>query len=265
MRLCAIYNVWADWDILEYSLKNVEPLVDGIIIVGSTKSNFGEIFPIPAHFLNRVVIREPQFKQAADSERDKRNFGLELARKEGYTHFLTIDSDEFYDPIEFLKGREMMLSDLNGLVVKCYTLFAKPTLTIGYDITLVPFIHKLTPTIRHDFNRNYPFAWQGPQIRIDPTRSLNINSGVELTDFTMFHASWVRSDFKRKIRNSTAKANLERSTIWEDLVLAKDGYFVKFYQKHLHTVVNRFNIPDYGVLDENLQSLATADEKNQPG
>jgi hypothetical protein len=213
---------------------------------------------------------EPDLKRTPrDNETAKRNYGLKIALENDATHFLTIDADEFYDPIEFLKGREMMTSDLNGLVVKCLTMFAKPTLTIGYDITLVPFIHKLTPTIKHTFNRNYPYAWQGPQIRIDPTRSLNINSGVQLTEFTMHHFSWIRSDFKRKIRNSTAKDNLERSTIWEDLVLAKDGYFVKFYQKHLTTVPNRFNIPDYGDLDEDLQqhstkSLATANPKHKP-
>jgi hypothetical protein len=263
MKLCAIYNVWADWDMLEYSLKNIEPLVDGVIIVASTRSNFGESFSIPETFLNRVVVREPQFKQPLDSERDKRNYGLQLARQQGYTHFLTIDSDEFYDPEEFLKGRELMATT-KGLVVKCQTYFRRPTLTIGYDITLVPFIHELTPTIQHAFNRNYPYAWNGPQIRIDPTRSLNITSGVQLTDFTMHHYSWIRKDLKRKIRNSSARLNFEQSTIWEDLRLAEDGYFVKFYQKHLATVSNRFNIPDYGDLDEDLQSVATAHKKNKP-
>jgi hypothetical protein len=263
MKLCAIYNVWADWDILEYSLKNIEPLVDGVIIVGSTKSNFGEYFPIPENFRDRVAIREPQFANAAQSETDKRNFGLDLARWAGFTHFITIDADEFYDPTEFNYAKDIAENVGIGLVCTCTTYFAKPTLCIGLDITLVPHIHELTPTIKHSFNRRYPFAWNGPQIRIDPTRSLNINEGVFMTDITMHHFSWIRSDFNRKIRNSTAKANLERSTILEDLLLAKDGYFCKFYQKHLHTVVNRFNIPDYGVLDQNLQSLATANQKHK--
>lgn len=254
MKLVAIYNVWADWDILEHSLKNIEPLVDGIIIVGSTMSNFGEHFPIPEHFLNRVVVREPQFKQAHESETDKRNFGLALARKAGYTHFLTIDSDEFYDPEEFKQAQDSFKDDpnLKGLVCQCKTYFRSPTLTVGLDVTLVPFIHEVTPTIKHEFNRNYPFAWIDRQIKIDPTRSLNINSGVGRIQMPMHHMSWIRSSFARKIRNSTAKANLERSTIWEDLRLAKDGYYCKFYAKHLHTVANRFSIPDYGDLDEDL-------------
>lgn len=265
MKLVAIYNVWADWDILKHSLKCIEPLVDGVIIVGSTLSNFGEICPIPTEYHNKVLIREPQFKDARLSETDKRNYGLELAKKAHYTHFLTMDADEFYDPEMFHEAKKMFHGK-RGLVVPCQTYFKSPTLTIGRDITLVPFIHELTPTIRHEFNRNYPYAWINGQIRIDPTRSLNINSGVEYSEsVVMHHYSWVRSDFGRKIRNSTARANLERSSITEDLLRAKDGYFCKFYQKHLTTVSNRFEIPEYGEhLDQDLQRLATTGQTHKP-
>lgn len=257
MRLVAIYNVWKDWDLLHYSLKNIRPLVDGVIIVGSEYSNFGEYSAIPEDFINQdLYIREPQFKNnAAASETDKRNFGLDIARRLQYTHFLTIDSDECYDPAEFNLQKQLFnMPSLKGLVCNCQTYFKSPTLTIGLDVTLVPFIHVLTPTIRHEFNRNYPYAWINGQIRIDPTRSLNINDGVMKIEIAMFHYSWVRQDYQGKIRNSTARANLERSTITEDLVSAKDGYFCKFYQKRLYTVENRFGIPDYGErIHEDLQ------------
>lgn len=247
MRLVAIYNVWADWDILKYSLKNIEPLVDGVIIVASTLSNYGEFCAIPEEFKDKVVIREPQFSVAMHSETDKRNFGLHLAKK-WYTHFLTIDSDEMYEPEPFLNAKEMfhVKSDLKGLVCDCQTYFKSPTLTIGLDVTLVPFIHELTPTIKHEFNRKYPFAWDKNGIRIDPTRSLNINSGVEKIDLKMHHMSWVRDDYERKIRNSSARANLERSTIRQDLVLAEEGKICNYYGKTLVRVPNLFNIPEYG-------------------
>ena len=45
MKLCAIYNVWDDWDLLKYSIDNITPLVDGVIVVYSEKSNFGEFSP----------------------------------------------------------------------------------------------------------------------------------------------------------------------------------------------------------------------------
>jgi len=250
MRLVAIYNVWHDWDILEYSLKNIEPLVDGVIIVASTMSNHNEFSHIPDKFKDRVVIREPQFHHPIHSETDKRNYGLKIAKEQGYTHFLTCDSDEFYEPEPFLKQKARFLNELNlaGLVCDCQTYFKSPTLTIGLDVTLVPFIHVLTPSIQHEFNKKYPFAWINNQIRIDPTRSLNINSGVERIDLKLHHMSWIRSDYEIKIRNSTARANLERSTIRQDLILAKEGGFCNYYGKTLVRVPNLFNIPENGEL-----------------
>lgn len=250
MRLAAIFNVWDDWDMLGYSLKNITPLVDGVIIVASDYSNFGERSQIPESFWQNkdIYIREPQFKNnPRASETDKRNYGLEIAKRLSYTHFLTCDSDEFYEHEPFLKAKERfhVEPNLKGLVCNCQTYFGSPQLTIGLDTTLVPFIHKLTPTIRHEFNKNYPFAWEGKAIRIDPTRSLNIQSGVERTDLVMHHYSWVRKDYQKKIRNSTARANLERSTIMNDLVQSKEGYFVEYYQKTLVRASVDFEIPEY--------------------
>ena len=248
MRLCAIFCVWNDWDMLEYSYKAIQPLVDGIIVVGSFQSNYGEWSDIPEKWITKGVgILEPDRKKSPrENETDKRNYGLTLAKGYGYTHFLMMDADEFYEPEPFLKEKEKFLNpNLKGLVCQCQTYFKSPQLTIGLDTTLVPFIHELTPTIRHEFNKNYPFAWEGKQIRIDPTRSLNITSGVERTDLIMHHYSWVRKDYSVKIRNSTARNNIERSNVMNDLLLAKEGYFVELYQRHLQRSSVDFGIPEF--------------------
>lgn len=243
MKLCLIYNVWNDFDLLDHSVRIMEPLVDGVIVVVSSRSNYGEVSPIPERWLGRVVFREPKFNIPMHSETDKRNFGLDIARKAGYTHFLTIDADEVYEAEPFLKAKELFKNpNLKGLVCNCKTYFKNSGLTMGLDTTLVPFIHELTTTIKHEFNRSYPFAWENRQIRIDPTRSLNINSGVERIDLTMHHMSWIRKDFDKKIRNSTARQNLERSTIKEDLINAKPGYLFKFYNKTLFETKDLFGI-----------------------
>lgn len=243
MKLALIYNVWSDWDLLDHSARIMEPLADGVIVVASSRSNYGEVSPIPERWLGRIVFREPKFNIPMHSETDKRNFGLEIARKAGYTHFLTIDADEVYESEPFLKAKELFKNpNLKGLVCNCQTYFKNSSLTMGLDTTLVPFIHELTPTIRHEFNRNYPFSWENKQILIDPTRSLNINSGVERIDLTMHHMSWIRKDFDKKIRNSTARQNLERSSIREDLANAKPGYHFKFYNKTLFETKDLFGI-----------------------
>ena len=236
----------------------MRPLVDGVIIIGSNKSNYGEYSEIPKYWIDcgmgndetYLFVQEPQFSHPMNSETDKRNFGLQKARDLGFTHFLTMDADEFYEPEPFIKERQRFIDnpDLAGLVCASQVYFKSPTLTIGLDTTLVPFIHKITNGLKHEFNKRYPFAWSGRDIRIDPTRALSIDSGVEWSEIVMHHMSWVREDYDKKIRNSTARANIEKSTIKEDLLLAKDGYFCKFYGKVLSAAPNLFNLPEYDVL-----------------
>ena len=247
MQLCLIYNVWADWEFLKYSLKNLTPLVEGVIIVGSNRSNYGEISTIPEWVLDspNFFLREPQSRHARDSETDKRNYGLMKAKQLDYTHFLTLDADELYEPDSFLKAKTRFLNgDLNGLVCPTRVYFGSPNLTIGFDGTRVPFIHKLTHTVRHEMNKLYPFAWD-VRIRVDPTRQLNINSGVEYTEEVICeHYSWCRGDYEKKIRNSTARTNLERSCIVNSLLDAKEGGFCEYYGKPLVRATVNFGIPE---------------------
>lgn len=262
MKLAAIYNVWHDWDWLRLSVDNIDPLVDGVIIIASEKSNFGEHSSIPNDFHGKILLYTPvDGVPALLSETEKRNRGIVFARNAGYTHFLSIDCDEFYNRDEFNREKQRFIDnpDLAGLVCASRVYFKSPSLTIGLDTTRVPFIHKITDTLKHEFNRSYPFAWEGKQIRIDPTRSLNINSGVEWSPIVMEHYSWVRKDIDVKIRNSSARSNIERSTLRKDFALAKDGYYVEYYRKHLVRVPVQFNIPEFDVPDipESTEPLAS--------
>lgn len=260
MKLAAIYNVWDDWDLLTHSIENIFQLVDGIIVVYSRKSNYGEqsdppnglYFPSNCELFQREPSGNPM-----EAETDKRNFGLGIAKRQGYTHFIMMDADEMYIPKEFYQEKQRFIDspNLQGLVCATQVYFRSPKLTIGLDRTLVPFIHKLTPTISHGMNRNYPYAWD-PGIRIDPTRQLNINSGVEWSNIIMHHYSWIRKDYGLKIRNSTARRNIERSTILQDLLDAKEGGFCNFYQKPLVRAQVDFGIPDYELSDKDLQLMA---------
>jgi hypothetical protein len=254
-KLCGIYIVWDDWDWLELSLESNSKFLDEIIVVWSSGSNFSEIserpeieIPLKKHV--RFVNAEPDLKKSPlDNETFKRNIGLDWARKTDCTHFLMMDSDEFYTKEDIEKGFEE-IGDNAGLICSCKTYFKRPTLTIGLDNTLVPFIHKLTPEIEFGWNRNYPFAWVNNQIRIDPTRQMNLNKGVVMSSAVMHHFSWVRKDVKKKIRNSTARVNLERSSILRDYAEAKEGYFCEFYKKRLEACPNIFGLPE--ITDESI-------------
>lgn len=262
MKLAAIFNVWADAiELLPFAVDNIRKCgADYVIIVWSRFSNYNEdggdyIYPAS----NIMIQCEPiPDRPAAFNETRKRNAGLQMAKDLGATHFIMLDCDEFYEPEAFKLETERFHGEhLNGLVCGCQTYFRSPKLTIGLDTTLVTFIHKLTPIISHGMNRNYPFAWD-PGIRIDPTRQLNINSGVEWSQIVMHHYSWIRKDYGLKIRNSTARRNIERSTILQDLLDAKEGHFCKFYQKPLVRAQVDFGIPDYELSDKDLQLMASA-------
>lgn len=264
MKLAAIYNVWNDWDWMDLSVSCIYPMVDGIIVIGSVRSNSGEISLIPPRWFDDVMLYQrfeekvqliqyepiPGFQPRVNEE-GKRNCGLEIARQQGYTHFIMMDADEFYDQKQFAAEKQRFIDnpDLAGLVCASQVYFKSPKLTIGLDTTRVPFIHKITPNLRHEFNSLYPFAWEGKNIRIDPTRSLNINSGVEWSPIIMEHYSWCRKDIEIKIRNSTARANIERSTIRKDFAQAREGYYCEFYGKTLIRASVDFNIPEFDVSD----------------
>ena len=245
-----------------HSYRNIIKLVDGVILIGSEFSNFGERSYLPGFWHSpsgpESFKFEPDLKLSPqENERAKRNYGLQRARESGYTHFIMMDADEFYEAEPFLKEKERFKNpDLLGLVcgLKCY--FKSPNLSAP-DGTLVPFIHKITPQLKFEWNTRYPFAFEGfkRDIRIDPTRQMNINNGVEWSEITMHHMSWVRKDIQKKIRNSTARVNIEKSTIVQDYLNAAPGYYCEFYKSKLVACENIFNIPD--ITDESAGSEFT--------
>ena len=251
--VAAIYNCFDGIELLPYSINNIAPCVNGIIIVYQKVSNHGfeddktnDINLIASSVRNtcHVIHYTPNLSiSPGENERIKREQGRMLAKTLGFTHFIDMDCDEFYirEEFESLKNK-IYKENLNGAVVRSKVYFKSPTLTIGEDITLVPFIHKID--CKHEFNRKYPYAFD-KTIRIDPTRQLSFTSGIILEDIYMHHYSYVRKDIEKKIRNSSARTNIEKSTVLNDLLHAKDGYFCEFYNKRLTKCPNVFGLPEW--------------------
>lgn len=247
MKLCAIFIVWDGLELLPFAIKNVRPHVDSVIIIWSkysNKGNAGDFNPDDYKDCYRVNW-EPDLKlQSHDNERAKRNRGLEVARELGFTHFLMMDCDEFYDPIEFEREKQRIIDhDLNGLVCGTQVYFKEPTLTIGLDpITFVPFIHKLKDTTRFVLNKYYPFSYDKAGVNhIDPTRKMNYSTGVEWSDMIMHHYSHVRKDLRVKIENSSSD-RLKKSSLYSEWLNAKEGDFCSWYGMTLVSCDNKFGI-----------------------
>lgn len=253
MKIAAFFTVWGDDGLLKYAIQNIAPVVDKVFVIYSRYSNFGELdeqmnFYEEASYL---LFEPNQAKKPAENERAKRNFGLDKLRQLGYTHFIMLDGDEFYEPQHFKKELTRFSDpNLKGLVcpLKCY--FRTPYLSVK-DHTLVTFIHKITPELRFERNPRYPFAVHQEMLSIDPTRQLNIFDGVEWSDIMMHHYSYIRPDVKKKVRNSTARRNLEVSSIFEDYATAKEGGYNKFYKSEYTKERNIFRLPV--IIDESIQ------------
>lgn len=258
MKLCAIYNVWDGEELLEGSIRQIRDHVDIVIAVVSYRSSYGEKRAegfnvcklLQLHGLIDVVNwYDPPNNdlKAMSQESVKRSEGLKSAKEHGATHFLYMDCDEYYFTNDFVEAKARYLireatDGIEGSVCQMKTYFKSPTLMLDPpEDYYVPFIHKLTEETETGLIdsrrlRPYPFF-------CDPTRRVNTNKVEDLSEVvTMHHYSYVRKDVERKIRNSSARTNIERTPILHDYENAKEGYNLKYCNKKLILAKNHFNI-----------------------
>ena len=241
IKTAAIWNVWDGIELLPYAFERVKAHIGEHIVVYQNTSNYGEPYPgLPAKlkyiFEGMPTVTFVEFEpipgKPMQSEMAKRNLGLDLARKLNCSHFLFMDVDELYE--DFAGAKRLYFdSGAQGSVCKMRTYFKEPTLMYEQiENYYVPFIHELHWDTR--LSLSYPFY-------VDPTRRVVTGRVVELPIF-MHHFSWVRNDIDRKIRNSTAKRNIEKGHLREDWENAKEGSFVRDYNTKLLRVENKFGI-----------------------
>lgn len=252
MRLASVINCFGDCiELLPYLLQNIRPLVDGVIVIYSKRSNRGNYidYVLPSGDYMGFNWEPTQFRDPHQNEVTKRNFGLSKARELGFTHFINQDLDEMYEPDEFLEGKQRIESEnLAGMVCRVKTYVKSPCLTIGFDHCLVPFIQKITPELHYRLKfSGYPFAMDKKTrtARIDPTRRTSATHGIALSDITMHHYSYVRQNINLKIENSSANLGKSSALIHDDMANAKEGYFSKMYQRTLLYSPNIFNLPEF--------------------
>lgn len=251
MRLVAIYCAWSDClDLLEKSIDNILPVVDHVIVVWSHKNNHCGIriewaFTHPS--VSFVHIEPMQHFKAHQNETMKRNVGIDKARGEGYTHFLMMDSDEFYLREDVSREKDRMeREDLNGLVCGLRVYIKEPTLWCE-DHTLVPFIQKLTKGVCVGDFKSYPFAYDKDRnAHIDPTRRPSHRDKIGWSEIVMHHFSYVRQDIDMKINSSSANLKRSRDIILDDLANAKEGYMSKLYHRELKSGPDLFGLKNRG-------------------
>jgi hypothetical protein len=251
MKLCSIISVWSDClELLPFCIENHLQFCDGVIVVWSASSNHfvkddRMLQFVATHKYDRVLFHqlEPSRNlRPLINETRKRNQGIEVAKREGYSHFFIADADEFYLPSDVERDKKLFeQSEINGIVCRLKVYVGRPTLWCE-DSTLVPFIHRLTPQIKCGRIHDYPFAYQNKVAVIDPSRRLSEVHRIIMSDTIMHHYSHVRKDIGMKFRNSTAKLSNRLATIKLDIQRAKPGYVTQFYGRPLQESPNYFDI-----------------------
>jgi hypothetical protein len=213
MKLGVSYNVFDGEELLEGSIKQIRSEVDYISIVYQEISNFGDkcnegLLPLLHDLISKKLIDEiykyePINTGGYKNELNKRNVGLELSRKNGCTHHMSIDTDEYYDTNQFKFLKDVVDSgDYDSSACQMITYYNSPLYRLEpKEEYFVSLIFKIRNNTQY-CNTQFP-------VIVDPTRKMNTSRCKIFTrdEIEMHHMSYVRKDIQKKVNNSSAKTN----------------------------------------------------------
>lgn len=217
MKIGAVYNLFDGVENLPLSLKGIRADVDYIGVIYQRISNFGnrlpyDVLPILEKLLNDGWIDfieeyQPKIGSGHPNELAKRNKGLDLAIKNGCTHYMTIDADEIYIPSEFANLKKTVISSGFELILCSMKTYYK-----YHNCVLSPDEGYYVPTIYQIGNRRFEKSASVPFL-IDPTRKMAVNKAacfvMPKVNCQMHHLSWIRDDINLKLMNSSARQNFK--------------------------------------------------------
>ena len=230
MKLGISYNLFDGEELLEASINSVRDEAFHISVVYQTKSYYGNnASPELLSLLNRlkrqglideIYLFDVDFTKPAKHyyERSKRDIGLKIAKKNGCTHFLSMDVDEFYDKNQLRNAKNYIIKkriESSAVSIVEYLKNPEYKLLNGYTFEpvspynfYVPFIMKINKFLPQKHNcKWYPCL-------VDPSRALN-NDGkfylFSVQDVVMHHMSTVRADLHKKYANSNFNMGDEKT------------------------------------------------------
>lgn len=262
MKLAVIVSLFDGEELLKGALSQIRNHVDTVIVIWQKVSNWGEKYPEVTKTVN-ALKREglidfaqqyrPNFMHSPrENELEKRKIGLQMARSQNCTHFVFIDSDEYYDAVQFENAKDKIEKErYDSSFCRLYGYYREPIYRLEpIEGIFVPFIHKLTShTVL--WKKKHHRSHDAQKIPVDPTRATYpIGKSIifDTEDIVMHHYTLVRKDMGRKLRNSSAKLEygmsveellalyekFDSSKLYDNIIL-KEGH-------HLIVVPNSFGI-----------------------
>lgn len=210
------YSVFDGEELLKPSILNIRKSVDYINVVYQQYSWYGN----PAEeklkeklealknegLIDELIEYIPDYnKTPGKQEREKRNIGLEAARKNGVNYFMTMDVDEFYFVSEFEAAKDIIIERAitQSFVPICNYGYSPRKKCIDSVGGFVPFFAKVRKRNKLDKNPKTPCF-------VDKTRKFGHSMGDKyylLEGIYMHHMSLVRRSVRSKFINSSTPPN----------------------------------------------------------
>lgn len=207
------YNVFNAEEHLLPSLRTMRPSLDYINLVVQFVSNHGapaspQLEGIldeakSAGLVDEIIHYTPDLAAPpAINELQKRNIGLQRARRAGVDYFITLDCDEYYVESEFATAKQFIEAEgLQSTAVSTFLHIKRPIYRSAVpDVTCCAFLTKIDACSEISYGAPYPAL-------VDPTRVLHGERErfqmlpTEL--IAMRHMNLVRHDLEGKLRNSS--------------------------------------------------------------
>lgn len=251
-KLGAAYNIFDGEELLEQSIRSIRPLVSYVVVVYQTRSNFGEpcssslvqtlirlrdqehlidtILPYTTqhnftnaekkHWVSARAtgtdlggakyfdVADPFFNEIA-----KREAGRQSCLDHQCTHFMSMDTDEFYRQKDLsLVWNKMMAKDYDSAVCKMRFFFKFPR------CELYPKDEQNYVTCMFKLEEDMPLRLCHPycNLLIDPTRRMFGATKLLVCtrdEMEMYHYSFVRLNIVSKLMNVTNRGNYKQNEL----------------------------------------------------
>lgn len=253
MKLAAVYTVWNGIELLQKSIDQIQNDVEAIYLIWQRFSNRGEDHPeileklaeIEAKAPIRLVEFTPNFQvNTKQNELHKHNLGLTRVRRDGFTHFVLMACDHYYEPKQFRKAKRLIESeDYQVTFSKMFTYYKRPEWRIDpIENYVMPFIMKICPVSVFKMQPKYAQVCD-PSVKIWPSYPWYLFDEDELM---MHHYSMIRKDIENKFNNAAASIRWTPEKIQgfkDEYNSAKVGDSIKYFKnRKIISVKNLFDI-----------------------
>lgn len=211
MRLAASYNYFNGDEHFIASLKAIRETVDVISVVWQETSNSGELISeeakdalddaLAASLVDQIIEYQPDLSiTRKENEKQKRRIGLDLARKAGATHFLSLDADEFYRRAEFDEAKRLITHHgWKSTSVSSFMHIKRPIYRT-LDSTNCCFITEICEETKIGV-LDFPCQMVDSSRRMTASAETHYHFPAKVV--AMYHMNTIRRDISQKLRNSS--------------------------------------------------------------